>query len=439
MSGAPPLTSPVDLVDDAAESAEFQYPERSRAFVSLRLAQYTMVLAVGVMTSRALGPEGRATYIIPLTVAGTCWVVLHLTMNEAAGRMIGKGLMSRTQTAQVLAFATVVFSLAGVAAYAGAYAIGGSDLFGGADGAIIWLACATIPPTMALHYISELLVRLDALIDSGVGILIGGLIQAVGVLIFWATDSLTPAVAVAMAVVSLTASSIYLALRLGQRLGWRALLPSRNRPAIRRTLAIGGPLHAGTLSLQLGPRVDLLLVSWLFSEEDTGLYSLCLVLSDATFLGCRMLAELALPTQTLQSAGTALAGTKRITALSAKIGIAIGVVSALLTPLLIPLVFGEEWEGVVVPLIALIAAAGAVGIINPVRILLVRLYVPWRLGVLALATLLTNVVLTIALSKLIGLTGAALASTAVFWAYAAALLIIMRGIEAQGPQDEPAR
>lgn len=438
MSGAP-LSSPVELADDAVEPTEFAYPERARAFIGLRLAQYSMVLAVGVMTSRALGPEGRATYIIPLTIAGTCWAVLHLTMNEAAGRMIGRGLMSRTETARVLSLATIAFSLVGVAAYAVAYAIGGDDLFAGADAATVWLAAATIPPMMAVHYAGDLLVRLDALVDSGVGILLGGLTQAVGVLILWAAGSLTPAAAVAMAVVSLVVSSVYLAVRLGRRLGWRALLPSRSRPAVRGTLAIGGPLHAGTLSLQLGPRVDLLLVSWLFDQEDTGLYSLCLVLSDAVFLGCRMLAELALPTQTLQTASTALAGTKRVTALSAKLGIGIGLAAALLAPLLVPLVFGDEWSGAVVPLIALIAAAGAMGIINPVRTLLVRLYVPWKLGVLALATLLGNIVLTIALSKLIGLTGAALASTAVFWAYAAALLIIMRGIEAQGPQDEPAR
>ncbi len=434
-----PLASPVDLADDAVESTEFSYPERSRAFIGLRLAQYGMLFLVGVMTARALGPEGRATYIIPLTIAGACWVILHLTMNEAGGRMIGRGLMSALDTARVLSFATVVFSLVGVAAYAAAYAIGGSDLFGGADRATIWLAGATIPPTMALSYAGDLLVRLEALVDSGVGILLGGLIQAVGILGFWIAGELTPAVAVAMAVVSLTVSAIYLVTRVGRRLGPTALLPSRDLTAIRRTLAIGGPLHAGTLSLQLGSRADLLVVSWLFSEEDTGIYSLCLVLADAVFLGCRVLAELALPTQTLEAANTAMAGTKRVMALSAKIGIGIGLVTAALAPVLIPLVFGEEWEGAVVPLIALIAAAGALGIINPVRTLLVRLYVPWKLGLLALATLVANVLLTIALSELIGLTGAALASTAVFWVYAAALLVIMRGIEARVLRAEPAR
>lgn len=438
MSGAP-LSSPVEMTDDAAESTEFEYPARTRAFIGLRIAQYATILAVGVMTSRALGPEGRAEYIIPLTVAGTCWVVLHLTMNEAGGRMIGRGQMTSGETARVLSFATVAFSLVGVAAYAAAYALAGMDLFGTADSATVWLACATIPPTMALHYASDLLVRLDALVDSGVGILLGGLTQTVGVLGFWVAGSLTPAVAVAMAVVSLTVSSAYLIQRLGSRLGRRALLPSLDTRAIRDTLAIGGPLHAGTLSLQLGPRIDLLLVSWLFNEEDTGLYSLCLVLADATFLGCRMLAELALPTQTLQAAATAVSGTRRVMVLSAKIGIATGLLAALLAPLLVPVVFGSEWEGAVVPLIALIAAAGALGIINPVRTLLVRLYVPWKLGLLALATLVGNIVLTILLSEAIGLTGAALASTAVFWAYAVTLLVVMRGIEARGVETEPAR
>ena len=204
------------------------------------------------------------------------------------------------------------------------------------------------------------------------------------------------------------------------------LLASRqadlNPGLLNAAVGIGLPLHIGTLALQLGPRMDLLLVAVLFSAEETGWYSLAVILADAVFLVCRVLAELALPVQTTETAAAAIIGTRRITAMSLKLGLSIRPArchSLASTP---AAALGSEWSGAVPPLVALIAAAGAVAIINPVRMLLVRLYDPRRLGAIAFGTLAGNLLVTLALSQVLGLVGAALASTLVFWIYALVLV-----------------
>ena len=411
---------------EGEESGTPEYPVGTKGFVSLRIAQYALITLVGIITARALGPDGRAEYIIPLTVAGIVWGISHLSLSEAAGRLIGRGLATPKQAAQALVAATVVLSLASFGLYMLLFLAFGPRLFADASSLAILLAGLSIPPTMAASFASDLLVRIGALLDSGVGVLIGSALQILAIVGAWIFGVLTPALVIGTAVASLLVSAGFMGWRLNRRLGGQALRARAIREVLGRAIRIGAVLHPGALSLQLGSRIDLVVVGVIFSVTETGLYSLSIVLADSVFLLCRTLAELALPAQTQADERTAVTHTDAVVRLSLKLSVLSAIAGGVGGWLLIPVVFGEEWEGAIWPLFALLAAAGAFAIVNPIRTLLARTYRPRRLSELAVGMLVINVTGTVILGLAFGLVGAAAASTIAYWLYAGALLWVMR-------------
>ena len=419
-------------------TGSFDYPLGTRGFLGLRIAQYTLITIVGFMTARALGPEGRTEFIVPLTIAGIVWGISHLTLSEAIGRLMGRGRLTAVEAAQTLTAAMGLLSVVGLALYAVSYVLLGSRVFGNGDALTVALAGLSIPPTMAASYASDLLVRIGGLIDSGLGVLLGGLLQVTTITVAYLFDLVSPALVIGSAVLSVAASAGFMAMRLQGRLGRGVLNPRLQSRSLRNALRIGVSLHAGSLALQLGTRIDLLVVSIIFNAEETGLYSLSLVLADSAFLLCRTLAELGLPAQTQADERAAIAQTTALVRISVRLGVALGLVGAISSIFLIPVVFGGEWRGSVGPLMALLAAAGAFGAVNPIRTLLARTHRPRQLSELAIAALVTNVVFTVVLGSIFGLIGAAAASTLAYWLYAAALLRIMRRASAGGQQADSA-
>jgi len=58
----------------------------ARGFVMLRLAQYGLLFVSALLVARALGPEDRARYALPLALAAGVASLLHLSLEGARRR-----------------------------------------------------------------------------------------------------------------------------------------------------------------------------------------------------------------------------------------------------------------------------------------------------------------------------------------------------------------
>ena len=79
----------------------------------LRIVQYTSLFVAGLIVVKALGPEGRAAYALPTTLASSIFVVIHLTVSDAAGRLLARHTAPIEQIVRTLCTLSVALSAAG--------------------------------------------------------------------------------------------------------------------------------------------------------------------------------------------------------------------------------------------------------------------------------------------------------------------------------------
>jgi Na+-driven multidrug efflux pump len=89
------------------------------------------------------------------------------------------------------------------------------------------------------------------------------------------------------------------------------------------------------------------------------------------------------------------------------------------------LVYGDSWRGSALPFVILLVALLALVIESPVRNLLLRIGRPLSISVAAIGAMLVNVALNLALLRVLGLAGAALASTVSYWLAAGLMLWLL--------------
>src|SRR5947208_4591042 len=83
MSDPPiPETAPEEGVEMALRSGG--------RLLAHRTAQYGLAFLSGIIITRQLGPTGRAGYALPLALTAIVWVVLHLSIEAAAQRLLGR-------------------------------------------------------------------------------------------------------------------------------------------------------------------------------------------------------------------------------------------------------------------------------------------------------------------------------------------------------------
>ena len=73
------------------------------SFVILRTAQQAIGLITAIVIARSLSPAQRAQYALPLALAGLVWAGSHLSLDSAAGRLLGRREAKPEEVASCLA------------------------------------------------------------------------------------------------------------------------------------------------------------------------------------------------------------------------------------------------------------------------------------------------------------------------------------------------
>lgn len=398
----------------------------SGRFVGLRLLQYVLLFAAGLVLSRALGPEGRSQYAVPLALAGIVQLTFHLSLEYASGRMLARGDADVAALGRFLSLAAVVLGALGFATSVGLGLLVREQLLAGASTTAVIIAAATVPVGLAGLFSGGLLLRMGDLRGYGWTSLVAASVQFAGMTILAAVDKLSPESGLAMTALGFASIAVGMSSRVIRHAGWRALRPEFRSAIALPALATGLALHPAALGLFLNLRVDLLIVSLLLSARETGLYSLAVGLAEFVFLAAFTLSQAAMATQTREDEQFAAHFTRRFAQRSVMIGLLLALGTAALAYPAVLLLYGDEWTPSVVPLVILTFAAVALTVEAPTRTHLMRVMRPSRLVTPAAIGLLLNVVANFVLIPILGIPGAALASLLSYTAFGVVTILLFR-------------
>jgi O-antigen/teichoic acid export membrane protein len=179
------------------------------------------------------------------------------------------------------------------------------------------------------------------------------------------------------------------------------------------------------VALQLVAPISLIIVGALLEASDAGLYSLSLTLMGTVLLAAQTLSVSAVHRQYADEGQVAAEYTLAFARQSLLVTCAAALVMAAVAYPFIVLLYGEAFEGSVLPFVILLLVAVAVSIENPCRVVLVRLASPRLVSGIVCAAIIGNIALTVALTEALSIVGAALASVITYWVLALAMLSLV--------------
>jgi O-antigen/teichoic acid export membrane protein len=391
-------------------------------FTALQIVQYGVLFIATLLVTRTLGPAGRAEYAVVLAVAMACQAICGLTLEFAASRLFARREATIPELCRLLSFATLSLSAIAAALTLLVGWVGQDTFMAGAGTPSLLIGALLVPFVMATQMAGFVLIILDELrFYAGVRAA-SAVVQTASVALLVVADAMTPVTALASVVLGWAVIAVPFVWHVGRRAGMASLMPRWDRGLGGRLVRTGLRLHAGTIALSLGVRIDLLIVSAATSPVDAGLYSLALTIADAAYFGARTAAYTALPRQmNAEDDSEAIGFTLRFGRALLIVGTATAALTAVLADPFISVAFGDEWEGAVVPLVILVSANAAIGVETPLRNVLVRVGRPTAISLLACAGLALNLGLTLALVGPFGIVGAAAASVIAYWVYTSAI------------------
>jgi O-antigen/teichoic acid export membrane protein len=370
---------------------------RTLAAYSVRLP---LAFVAGVVLSRALQPEGRGTYYLLVTIAGTAQALGHLSVEKA--QIAFWPIASRRALAANSVLLGLVLGLAAAALAAGAVVIGGGAVPGGA--ALLLVALAGVPAGILVINLTNLATLQSRIGAVNLGTLTGAVVQCGTLLALGALGLLSVGWVVVMWTVSTAVPLLFLA---------RGIDPRACDPRLAvRSVGVGVRYHLGLLSLRLLLRADILILGALATTRAVGLYSLAVTLMELSRIPPDAVRQVVLGRQASADAAEAAALTVRSTRLSVLVGLgSVGLICAA-APVLIPLAYGRAFAPSVLPLLLLAPGLIALNATRPLESYLLRLDRPMALTAVSMAALAVNVVLNLLLIPGLGAAGCALASSA---------------------------
>jgi O-antigen/teichoic acid export membrane protein len=381
-------------------------------------------LFVGLLlVTRALGPSGRGTVaFLTVTALVTAWIA-RLGVTEATVVFAAK----RPEVRSVLLTNSLTFST--LAGLTGAAVVCGA----------LWFVPVLRPHGVGGPELAVLAVAIVAacLADAGYRFMLGCSRFRTHALVTAVTSWIYPLLAVALwAVFGLTVVLGTLVWAATQAL--RAVLlfsvairreGGLGRPSLRllrETINFGVKAWFGTLADSLGFRIDQILLALLATEAALGFYVVAVNLSEILLYFPGAVSTALLPLASRSEAGPRLGQTLRAFRSAAYVTLASILVSALVAPPLIPVVFGPSFHASITPFLLLLP--GLIGFTAMIVFCnaLIASSLPSLSSIAPAACFVVGVALDFALIPFFGASGAAAAASAGYGAAGLTALLIYR-------------
>lgn len=387
----------------------------------LRAIQLVLAFVSTTIAARILGVEGRGAYALALTLSTVVFVLVHMSVEHAAGRLIARRESTMVDTSRALALLCGAFGILGFGVTLGAAVVIGGSPYD--DTLLIVLAAAGLLPRFVAVFAAALLFRMAATTVWGVVAIVVETVIVGGTILVATVAELTPTSMMAVILVSNVVSAALLTSQVAARLGGVALVPGS--PSVAwRLLKFGVAVHATSIAFYLNLKIDILLVGAIAGEADAGIYGLSVQFADAMFVATSSVYVAGLHRQTWLTESEAIDYTVDLTSRSLTATIALSVAAGLLIYPFLAIVFGSAWTPAALPFIILLFAALARSVEDPHRSLLIRIDHPAPVAIASVVALIANILLNIPLISWLGPPGAALASV-VSYGIAATFMLML--------------
>lgn len=393
---------------------------RTRAVVwtiGTRGGALVMSALAGVVVARALLPTARGEYEVAVAVALTAVSLGHLSIVQAHTALWQQGAPRAGLAANSLVLGAGVGAAVALVA-AVVVVAGGGALFPSTDRWAMGIILVAIPFNVVSLYFGNLTALDDRIRRVNLGVVSASLVHAVGVVTVVAVADLTVRWAVAWRAAAIAAPTFVVAWGFGARMS------DVSPRLLKRALRLGLQYHLGLAALFLLFRVDVFILNGLADQSEVGLYAIAVLVAELLVtLVATSASEVLLPRVMAGTQQEAAEFTARAFRANTVLVVASAAILAAATPLAVPAVFGEAFDGAVGPLLALLPGATALGAIGPVASFIVRLERPLFYSALVWSAFALNIGLNLLLIPSLGATGAALASSIAYVVLAASYLV----------------
>jgi O-antigen/teichoic acid export membrane protein len=380
-------------------------------------------LFVGMLlVTRALGPAGRGTVaFLTVTALITAWIA-RLGVTEATVVFAAR----RPEERPVLLANSLSFSA--VAGIAAAALVCGT----------LWLVPALRPEHVGAAELAVLAFSILAacLADAGYRFMLGcsrfrahALVTAVTswvypllAVVLWAFFGLTIALGAFVWAATQALRAILLIFLAVSREG----LGRPNLRVLRESISFGVRAWIGTLADSLGFRIDQILLVIIASETALGFYVVAVNLSEILLYFPGAVATALLPLAAQSAPVPRLAQTLKAFRSAAYVTLATLLLSAVLGPPLIPLVFGTAFTASVTPFLLLLPGLIGFTALIVFSNALMASSLPTRSSVAAIACFLVGIALDFVLIPFFGASGAAAAASGAYCTGGLAALLLYR-------------
>jgi O-antigen/teichoic acid export membrane protein len=408
------------------DSAQLRKAAPAFAFVGLRGVQYSALFISGLVASRVLGPEGRATYALPLAMGSFVWLVLHFSLDAAVARLYARQEVPLAELVRTRMAAVWAVGIVGALVVVGIGMVSPRRLMGNADLTGVILAAATVPLWLSVSSIGSLLLVVGKAMRYAVAGAVSGVLQLLVLVILVVGIGVTPDLAILTVVVGLTANLALVCRGLTGTVGAKALIPAWNRTLFLRLLRVGAMLHPAAVAVGLSLQIDLFCIAAIGSRAQVGYYSVAATLASSLFLAINALAQTAVHRQMDHDQEAAAAYTVRFVRKATCLALGLAAAGALLGYPLIRLVYGPAWSGSYLPFAILTVATIPLMLQGPLAVFLSRSVRPAIFAFAGVAVVTLNLGFNVVLIPLLGLSGCALSSFCAYVLYTAGLLHVFR-------------
>jgi O-antigen/teichoic acid export membrane protein len=309
---------------------------------------------IAVITARWLGPDGRGVFAM-LTFLGILVTrICSAGLGEAATVFVGQGKATMRRAVRASLAVLLGFSVAGAALF---LLVAVAQVQPNTNN--LWLAVALasaiLPLSIMRNFFGEVLMMQERIVEAS-GILILGMIATLlGVVTFVVAFGQGVFGAVLGTACGTAAALLAAAFRAHRGLSFS---PRWDGRYIAGALKYGLRVESSTFVAFMTGRFDLLLVFSLAGRADAGFYSVALTIGEIVWLAPFALAYAAFPRLAFLTEYESWLLTARLARIALAAAGTTALALGILTPLAVPILFGEEFDAAVTP--ALILLAGGV-------------------------------------------------------------------------------
>lgn len=341
----------------ASISADTELPRRT----TIRRNSLARLMAIGtktalgfataVLTARWLGPSGKGTLSTLLFLTAILTYVSSLGLGDAAV-VLTRG---RVDDLRVAAATTTPFIfLASVAASATFWIVGIFATWTGIKSSLI--AASVLLPLLTLVYVVTAFHNAqEHLVLTSRATVINSVFEAAALVLFIVVLNLGILGGILAAIAGAIAALVVLIPPLSR--AGISLRPSFHRNYLARALRFGAVNESAFLLVALSQRLDMLIVYAIAGEAPAGRYAIALSVSQLTSYGAGAVIFAAFPRLASLSPDDSLQLTTRLARLTGTATILSCILTAAITPILIPLFFGPGFRAAVPPALILLLGA----------------------------------------------------------------------------------